>query len=248
MQISDSTQQLRETLKQAKKIIIITPENSSVDAIYSMLAWRNELKRRDKEIRLIKPNLDKDQNRFIPYINEFETDLPVQRTTVKVEVGENGIKKMSYEMKEQTLHIYLTPKTGVIRGDQVAVEVEQFDTDAVLTIGLSNPAELKDWPNQWPEEIKQNQVLINLDTHIENSMYGTLNLIDSSKSALSQLSSITFQQFGWEIDPETATFLANGIASATNHFTHNITAEVFEIVSQLMKAGGKLSEKGIIGS
>lgn len=248
MLVSDFSQQLRESIKQSKKLILVTPEASTIDAVHAMMAWRNELKRRDKEIRIVKHKLDKESNRFLPYVDEIESELPVQRTTVKVGLNGNGVKKMSYEIKDQAFYIYLTPKTGIINADQIEVVIEQLDSEILMTFGLSDPSDLKDWPARWSEEAKSSQTLINIDIKEENLRYGSLNIIDPTKTSLSQLTAGLFQQLGWELDPETATILVNGIAAATGHFAKNVNADVFEIVSQLMKAGGKLSDRGIISS
>jgi phosphoesterase RecJ-like protein len=84
----------------------------------------------------------------------------------------------------------------------------------------------------------QGKNIINIDRHLTNGFYGTVNYVNKTSSSTAELVFKTLQNLSCEIDKDMATNLYVGISSATNNFTsYSVNAETFETIAQLLKLG-----------
>lgn len=85
--------------------------------------------------------------------------------------------------------------------------------------------------------------LINLDHHVTNDYFGTVNLVDPGTVAASEGVLDWLDQLGISVDVDAATCLLTGIVTDTLCFrTDNVTAAVMGKAQRLMNAGAPYSE------
>jgi len=99
------------------------------------------------------------------------------------------------------------------------------------------------------EEIKQaqssGQKVLNIDHHPKNDLWkiANINYADETASSTCEILYRLFGGLGMEITPEIATALLAGIFYDTGGFHHSNTCKaVLEIVSDLLRRGGKLKK------
>lgn len=86
--------------------------------------------------------------------------------------------------------------------------------------------------------ITDNMVLVNIDHHSRNTMYGHINLVDESACAVAEILFCIFREGGYKITPDIAEPFYAAIASDTGRFKFtNTDAKCFLAVSELVKAG-----------
>jgi phosphoesterase RecJ-like protein len=80
--------------------------------------------------------------------------------------------------------------------------------------------------------------VINIDHHVGNTQYGTLNWIDESAAACTELVFTLIEALGIRMTPEIATHVYLGLLTDTGsfHFSH-ITPRSFEIARRCVEAG-----------
>ena len=82
------------------------------------------------------------------------------------------------------------------------------------------------------------QLVINIDHHAGNAMYGALNWFDGTAAACAELVHEVIVELGVPLTPEIATALYVGILTDTGSFRHaNITARTFEICRRVAASG-----------
>jgi phosphoesterase RecJ-like protein len=85
--------------------------------------------------------------------------------------------------------------------------------------------------------------LVNIDHHVTNTMFGTVNWVDPSSVATAQMALTLAQAMGWEVTPYVATCLLTGLVTDTRSFrTSNVDIAAVEAALRLMEAGASLSE------
>jgi len=85
--------------------------------------------------------------------------------------------------------------------------------------------------------------LFNVDHHITNTRFGTLNWVDPSCVATSQMVLYLAQALGWQLTESVAVCLLAGIVTDTRSFrTSNVDAGTLRAALQLVEAGASLSE------
>ena len=85
--------------------------------------------------------------------------------------------------------------------------------------------------------------LINIDHHVTNVHFGTINWVDPSAAATAELVLELVEYLGIPLNPNIATCLLNGIVTDTRGFRTSTTSlRTMEAVVKLMKAGAPLTQ------
>jgi len=123
--------------------------------------------------------------------------------------------------------------------------VEEFgapqvtDHDLIVTVDASDPGRLG---QTYKHVLDMGLPVLNIDHHITNTGFGTVNLVRSDAAATAE---IVFDLLrGWKLDMDQllATYLLTGLVTDTRSFsTSNTTARALEISSELVAAGASLT-------
>jgi bifunctional oligoribonuclease and PAP phosphatase NrnA len=112
---------------------------------------------------------------------------------------------------------------------------KQFDT--LVVSGCSEPARVNH-----EAILELNIPILNLDHHPDNKMFGTVNVVDASKSAVAELTYDFFKFCGWDITHEIALCLLTGIVTDTGIFMHsNTQASTLAAAADLVGHGARVS-------
>lgn len=85
--------------------------------------------------------------------------------------------------------------------------------------------------------------LLNIDHHVTNTLFGTVNWVDPSSVATTQMLLKLADALGWELSPPVADCLLNGLVTDTRSFrTYNVDVEAMRAVLRLMETGAALNE------
>jgi phosphoesterase RecJ-like protein len=85
--------------------------------------------------------------------------------------------------------------------------------------------------------------LINIDHHVTNTRFGTVNWVEPASVSTTQMVLALVEALDWSLDPAVATCLLTGLVTDTQSFrTSNVDAAALRAALQLMEAGAPLSE------
>jgi len=85
--------------------------------------------------------------------------------------------------------------------------------------------------------------LLNIDHHVTNTMFGTVNWVDPSSVATTQMVLTLAEAMGWELTELVAVCLLTGIVTDTRSFrTANVDSAALRAALRLMEAGASLSD------
>jgi phosphoesterase RecJ-like protein len=130
-------------------------------------------------------------------------------------------------------------KYGFLPGSADVVRSAEGPFDLVLILDCSDERRggqvLRD---NWRDGIP----LINIDHHITNTEFGTINLVRVDAAAVAQIIYWLAEAWGLKVDQEVALCLLTGLVTDTLCFrTANVTPKVMEDAAALMQAGADLS-------
>lgn len=122
---------------------------------------------------------------------------------------------------------------GVLEVTQQPPE-ESYDTVAFFGCGARARAGFEQWDTSGKK-------ILNIDHHIDNRLFGDINLVDASASATCELVYHLIKFWKAEITKPIAMNLLTGIFNDTGGFRHaNTTAQVLEIAAELMRHGARI--------
>lgn len=236
----------RNTLENAKSIVVAIGENPSLDSTAAALALYLSLSASGKQVSVVSP---------MPMTVKYNKLVAVDKISSRLNMGdgrnliisfpyqEGSIEKVSYNIENETFNLVIEPREGY---PTITPEMMQYNysggtgADCVITIGITNLNELSNL-------YQENQSLFEQKPFVaigyQNSNLGKINLFDPSVSSNSELILDIITQMGLTLESDIASNLLSGLTDETNNFSSEKTsATTFEAAAILLKNGAKKTE------
>ena len=230
--------QISEAVTKGSSGVIIIPANPTNDAIASGTALYLGLTALGKNVALLCSTTpetqlsaaDKIQNTFTTKGDNLVITFPYT---------DGSIDKVDYNIQGDTFNLIITPRPGQPKLDTQKINYSYAGgaVDFIITVDAPNLNSLGQIYTDNQKEF-QGKTIINIDRHLINNMFGTINYINKTSSSTSELALKVLKELQSEIDKDTATNLYSGITGATNFFSsYSVNADTFEAASALLKLG-----------
>lgn len=236
----NDTAQLEKALKDSRHVLVLFSAPNDGDAIASALALKLFIEKQHKQADIACSDFSLPKNyRFLPAAETIRPELAhLQKFIIKVDVSRTPVETISYDIKDNTLAIYLTPKHGLITKNELRTAQSTFKYDLIITI---NTPDLESLGGIFLNntDLFYRTSIINFDRQPNNERYGQINVIDLTATSTSEIVYKTMKQLSEQyIDGPIATALLTGMTVATNSFKNpNITPLTLQIASQLVNNG-----------
>jgi len=229
---------ISEILNKSQSGAIITPTNPTVDTLAAATALYLGLAKLNKNVSLsasTKPQSD------LTGVEKFQTTIGAGGDSLMVSFPyvDGAIDKVDYNIQGESFNLIISPRQGYpkLNPNQVNFSYTGGSIDFIFVI---DSATLNNLGSIYTDN--QNMFIghdiINIDRHLTNAYFGTVNFIDKTISSVSELILRVLQNQKIEIDREIATNLYAGIAASTNNFTsYSTNANTFENIATLLRAG-----------
>ncbi len=236
----NEAQQLKSLLDNSKHILLALNSNQSADAICGAVAWKKWLEKQNKQVDIIADNFVLPKNLgFIAGAAAIQPQIShLQKFILKVDVTHVKIDTLSYDIKDNWLSIYLTPKEGVLTKNELRTAQSGLKYDLIITVGAQDLESLgKIFFNN--TDLFYKVPVINFDNHPGNEHFGQVNFVELNATSVSEIIYKTLKQTSEaHIDTEIATALLAGMISQTQSFkTTNVTPLTLNTASELMNLG-----------
>ncbi|MBI3572677.1 MAG: hypothetical protein HY092_00560 [Candidatus Kerfeldbacteria bacterium] len=232
-------------LQEAKAPLIIIPRNPSTDDMASSLALAVVLDTLGKKSVVVSPEFRVPaRHDFLPNLNRIVPAIPAaQNLIIRLDVKKEKLDTLSYEVINDILNIYLTPKIGRMDPDKVQIASGPHAYDCVITISVEDPKTLGPVYEQHLE-LFVHQPTVNIDHRPTNTRHGHVNLVDVTASSSAEIIFSLTRALGLELlDEPVATSLLAGIISKTAIFQNQqVTPRALAAAAQLMNLGGRREE------
>lgn len=236
--VNKTLSQIKELITKNNAGIIALPAKATPDAIAAGTSMYLALTKLGKAVTLVSSEIpqsdlvgaDKIQNSLTTGGNNLVVSFPYT---------EGSIDKVDYKIENERFNLIIAPREGheKLQPKDVQFSYTGGKIDFIITIDTPNLNALGEI-YQKNENKFSGKNIINIDRHLINNNYGTINMVVKTSSSTSELVYHTLRTLGVDIDRDIATNLYYGIATATNVFSsYSVNADTFEAVSQLLRAG-----------
>jgi len=234
----NSLTRINDILGKSASGVIIIPNNPTVDAIAGATALYLAISKMGKNISIscstkIQSDLtasDKVQSTIATGGNSLMISFPY---------NDGSIDKVDYNIQGSNFNLIVTPRPGFPKLNPQMVNYSYTGgvVDFIITIDAPSLNSLGQIYTDNQTQFTGHEI-INIDRHLTNAFFGTVNLVNKTSSSVSELILAVIQSTKIEIDKDIATNLYAGIASSTNNFTsYSVNAETFENIATLMRQG-----------
>ncbi|MCX6732085.1 MAG: DHH family phosphoesterase [Candidatus Roizmanbacteria bacterium] len=218
--------------------IVVLPNNPSQDAIAGATALYLGLLKMGKNVTIVSSTSVKSD---MVAADKIQSTLSVggDNLVVSFPYADGAIDKIDYHIQGDKFNLVIAPRAGFpkLNPNQVTYSYSGGTFDFIITVDAPNLNAVGTLYTDNQAQF-QGKEIINIDRHLTNAFFGTVNFINKTSSSTSELVYKVLRQLECEVDKDMATNLYTGIATATNTFTsYSVNAETFETVASLLKAG-----------
>jgi phosphoesterase RecJ-like protein len=234
------SQQIFEIIKNSRKILIIFKKNFSGDALASSLAIFLLLKKLNKQAEIVCQDFQIPDNfKFLPQISQIKPEITcLKQFIITLDMGTNKVKNFSYDVKDNSLNIYLSPEKGYIEEKNIAFKSGDYKYDLIITLDTED-LEALGQSYEKNSDFFYNTPILNIDHNPENELYGQINLVELTKTSAAEIIFDLLESYDLNlIDLDISTCLLTGMISKTKSFKANsVTPRALNVASQLILNG-----------
>ena len=238
-------EQIKQVLSDKKNVLVCFPENGSHDAISSAIALSLFFKKLDKEVDIVSNNFKcPEQLEFLLETKNITSEFKdLRRCIIKVDLAENGLKEVNYNVNGDELNISITPKNGVFEPQKIKMRSTEFKYDIIVTSGV---AELDSLGKIYKNNTKLflDTPILNIDFSAENEHFGHINFVNITSTSIAETVYLLINKLASEhLTAEIANALLTGMLINTKSFqSPKIRPRTLMIASRLMDLGANRQE------
>jgi len=217
---------------------VVLPSNPSIDATASATALYLSLLKLGKNISLsCSTKVDYD----LTGVDKIQKNLSASGDSLMISFPyvDGAIDKVDWGIDNDRFYITITPQPGYPKLDpsKVSYSYTGGKLDFIFVLDSPTLASLGELYQNNQNQF-QGVEIINVDRHLTNANFGTINYVNKTASSLSEMVFLLIKNLGVELDKDIATNLYGGLASATNNFSsYSVNAQTFETAATLLKMG-----------
>ncbi|MBI3957066.1 MAG: hypothetical protein HY340_03715 [Candidatus Kerfeldbacteria bacterium] len=240
-----SMQQVWQRIEAEKNILIALPARPSTDAIASGLALAQALAALDRKTDIVAHDFSLPPNHgFLVGHESIKPTLEQSnRLVISVDISRAPIDELSYDVRGDTLQVFLSPKSGRLAPSDVSATSGLPGHTLIVTLDVPDLAALGPLFEKNTDFFYATPI-VNVDHHSGNTGYGQMNIVDLTATATAEvLYDLLTARESMVIDEMIATHLLAGIVAKTKAFLSPVvTPKTLSIASDLVTKGAKREE------
>lgn len=236
-------EQVIDTLKGSKKVLLTTRADAHEDSIASCLAMYVLLQKLGVSADVILPSTDHKLERcaFLPKIEVVKDPSHINQLVVSIPHVQS-VADFRYEIEDGALKIYVTAD-GAESAEGVTATSGALDYDAVVVCDAPDLHALGALYTDHAQFF-YNTPIINIDHNPANELYGQVNCVDVKAVSTTEVIVNMFNDLlHIHLDADIATLLLTGMIAKTKSFqSGNTTPQALRTASALVEGGARRDE------
>ena len=217
MKVSTDSQTALKTIRDAKSVGLLVSEGANADAVAAAMALYHLLSLTCKTERVVPivPGKISHEARGLPSSAAIKQDLGPKNLVVTLDTNTTPVEKVSYRSEGDKFQLVIHPVNRSFEVENIEYSYEGLDFDLLITLGVGKLKDLGEIYKKNRAEFSKSTI-INVDVSAQNENYGQINIVDPTKSSVSEL--IFHQLLAWELVPskEVAQCLLTGLAPVSH--------------------------------
>ena len=217
MKVSSDSKTALKTIQDAKSVGLLVSEGADADTVSAAMALYHLLSLTCKvgKVVPIVPGKIPHEAQGLPSSIEIKHGLGPKNLVVTLDTNKTPVEKVSYRGEGGKFQLVIHPVSRSFEIENIKYSYEGLDFDLLITLGVGKLSDLGEIYQKNRAEFDK-AVIINMDVSGANENYGQINIVDPTKSSVSEL---TFHQLlAWELIPskEVALCLLTGLAKGAS--------------------------------
>ncbi len=237
-------QQAQELVTRASRILVVTREHATTDALAAAAGCGLYLKKMGKQVDVVVPGFDaKTAPAFLKTDDVRPTAGAMRAFHLTLDVSKVPLGELLYDVKDGKLEITVVPKEKEWGVGDVSFKHGNDRYDLVIALDAADQASLGALAREQADFLYRTHV-INIDCGSTNEHWGQVNLVDMNAVSTSEILYRLFENWNRNlVDEDIATALLAGMIAKTKSFrTPNVTPKTLSIASSLIGMGARREE------
>jgi nanoRNase/pAp phosphatase (c-di-AMP/oligoRNAs hydrolase) len=234
------TQQILEMIKRSSRPLICVPANAGADGYASALGMARVLRKLEKRPEIVAADgAVPKQLSFLSGQDDVKTELEhLQQFVIELDATKTKVDELSYEHKDGKLYVYLSPKNGFWRPEDVQTSASGYRYDLIICIGSPDLESCAQLYADHPDFFYRTPI-INLDHSPANEHFGHINAVDVTACATGEVCHDLIEAIEpGLIDEDIATAFLTGMIAKTKSFKEQtVTPKTLQTASKLIARG-----------
>lgn len=240
MEFNQILTDIKTSLGNAKSVLIVTHPDHTDDSIGATLALYLGLTGLGKSVSVASPQPI--QVGLSDYIaaDKIKNSLGKKNFVISLPYKDGSIEKVSYNIEDDHFNLVIEPHEGFeFSKDMVSYGSHGGSPDCVVVVDTIHWGKLGNLYEENKDIFAGVAHVINVDVHADNTLFGTVNMVDPEISSTTELVAVILSTLGVQLTTDIATNILNAVYETTKNFTtQKVNARTFEVASVCMKAGG----------
>jgi nanoRNase/pAp phosphatase (c-di-AMP/oligoRNAs hydrolase) len=235
-----NTQQIKKLIEAARHVLIVFRPDTRGDDLASAVALAQFAGQSNCQVEIVSDNVTVPPKlQFLGKMVSIAKRLPhVQKFMITIDVADAGVRELSYDVKDQKLHIFITPKSGFLTKEHIRTAQSEFRYDLIFVVGSPDFQSLGGVYER-NRELFSKITTINIDHKPNNEHFGTINMVDLTASSCAEIVANMISDIDEHaITEPIATALLTGMIIKTNSFKEaQIKPHSLSLASTLVSQG-----------
>lgn len=236
-----AAEQISGFITKGSSFLVALPAEPSLDSSAAALALQQYLSALGKTVQVVTQGGVPKSLSFLAGAENVATSLGGAGTlTIELDTSKAQLGELSYETKGSTVLVYLKAKDGSFAPSDVNISRAAANVDAVFVLGAQSFENLGSLFSENAELFFQTPK-INIDINPNNEYFGTVNAVDVTSGAVSELVFELLTDIELtSVSEEVATALLTGVIANTGSFQGmNTTPDSLIRASELISLGAR---------
>lgn len=241
-------EQIIDLIERSQKILIMPSAPPDGDSIGSSLALYLVLKKLQKEVTVVCPEMVPDTYHFLPSTHVIGDRVVASKDfIITIDTHKIKIENIKTLNEDDRVNIIITPANGRLTESEVNFNYGPERYDLIITVDTGGVEQLGHLYADHIDMFHQIPV-INIDHHASNEHFGRINLVDIMAPSTTELLTPIFELLEKKtnqkfIDEDIATLLLAGIITDTGSFQNaNTSPRAFDASAKLVAYGARQQE------
>ncbi len=238
-------QQALEQITRAKRILVVSKQHASLDAVAATISCFQFIKKLGKDADIVIPDFQRETAPgFLPHLQDIKPTIGAMRAfNITLDVKEVPLAELMYDVRDHKLEITIVPKSGEWSPKNISFKAGEDYYNLVIAIDVPDLHSLGKLAQDHADFLYRTTI-INIDRDPSNEHWGQVNLVDLNAVATSEVLFHLFESWNRHlIDESLATTLLAGMIAKTKSFrTPDVTPKTLSTASQLVSMGAHREE------
>lgn len=235
--------EVKTALDEAKSVAVLLPPEPTTDMVASALGLFLALKEAGKFAQIGCGSPIKVENADLFGVDQIKNSIGNQNLIISFDFKEEDLKKVDYDVDENgKFMLLIQPQPGAEPPDtsNINYSYSGASADLVFVFGVNSLEELgKIYADE--KAFLDHAKIVSLATSSKPSNFAAIALHSHAAGSLAEIITFLLKSADIKLTSDAANNLLSIISETTKNFTSpKVTADTFDIVAYLMRAGGRL--------